>query len=72
LPPHSLLNELARFSAASTRHDGAIAARWDCVVDGRYKSREGSTTRSAASRRTDKAVGKPPDKGVVYPSEGFG
>lgn len=71
-PPHSLLNEFARFGAASTRDDGAIAALWDRVVDGRYNSLAGSTTLRAESRRTDKAVGKPPAEGVVYPSEGFG
>lgn len=71
-PPHSLPNELARFGGASTRVDGAVAAaHWDCVVDGRYKSQAGNTTRRAESR-TDKAVGKPPAKGVVYPFEGFG
>jgi hypothetical protein len=71
-PPHSLLNELALLSAALTRHEGTTAARWDCVVDGRCNSQAGNTTQGANSCRTDKAVGKPPDKGVVYPSEGFG
>jgi hypothetical protein len=70
-PPHSPLNELAQLSAASTRHDGATAARWDCVLDGGYNSQAGGTTQSADSRSSGVAVGKSPGKGVVYPSEGF-
>jgi hypothetical protein len=71
-PPHSLLNELARFSAISRRREGATAARWGCVVDARYNSQAGNATQSADGRQADRAVGTPPDKGVVYPSEGFG
>ena len=66
------LNELGRSGVALTTHEGGTAACCDCVVDGRDGQQSRPATKGADPCWTGKAVGKSPDEGGVYPSEGFG
>jgi hypothetical protein len=65
------LNEPARRKLASTIQEAATATRCDCVVDSPCDPQPGNTTKGADTCWTGR-VGKPPDEGGVYPSEGFG
>ena len=66
------LNELGRSGVALTTHEAGTAACCDCVVDGRHGQQSRPTTKGVDPCWTGKAVGKSPDEGGVYPSEGFG
>jgi hypothetical protein len=71
LPLRFPLNELALCGVASTAHDAA-ATRWGCGVEDRCGSPSSNRTKDAQTCWTGKAVGKPPDEGGLYRSEGFG
>jgi hypothetical protein len=70
--PLNELAQLARGGVASTGHEAQIATRCDRDGDGRGGPQSGNTTNGAGAGRMGKAVGKPPDEGGLYPSEGFG
>jgi len=65
------LNEPAPHDLASATQGATTATRCDCVVDSPCGPQPGDTTKIAVTCWTGR-VGKPSDKGGVYPSEGFG
>lgn len=66
-PLHSPQNELALRGRTSTKHEARTPRLSDCVHDSRWGPKAASTVSGTAG-----AAGRPLERGVVYPSEGFG
>jgi hypothetical protein len=64
------LNELGRSGVALTTHEAGTVA-CDCVVYGRHGQQSRPTKKDADPCWTGEAVGKSPNKGGLYHSEGF-
>jgi hypothetical protein len=71
-PLHFPLNELAQCGVASTAHEASAVTCCDRDGDGRWAPQAARTTRGMDTSWTASAVGRPPERGGVYPSEGFG
>src|ERR1700722_6189949 len=70
-PPPFPLNELARGGVASTRHEVTALTCCDRHGDGRWARQAARTTKGTDTSWTAGALGRPPERGGVYPSEGF-